>query len=937
MHSSSSTTSLLITLGRLALLSPDGSEEESLRKRRRKIAVLAVLALERRPLSRDVLVEMFWGDQEETRARHSLSDALSHLRRVLGRDAISVGRSEVALARDAPLAVDAADFAAAVQRQDYDGALAMYGGAFLDGVYVGGSTRLEHWVERQRARLHELFLKACREECAKLERAGRLEQCAAVAGRWLDVEPLSEDAALHRLKALAAPGTPDAILAARDEYQRLRARLEREFQLAPGARVIALGTDLGARVVARPAAPAPVAPTEPPVAEPHVSVPVPASRPTALEPPRRRWRPHLVVPVVAILIAVTAALGRLVDRREPRVPLSANTIAVIPFAVRGGTDIDYLAHGMVDLLSTNFDGAGSLRVVDPRALLTESSKTDSASLTTLAGARTLASRFGAALFVLGDVVVAGDRLRITAALYDQHRGTSALARGTVEGRSADIFALVDELTRRLLAGYPDQTPDRLTGLAAHTTTSLPALKAYLEGVSHYRAARYEAALAAFERAAAGDSTFALAHYQLSNTALWAAQGGWDSVINTSRRAVRYATRLTRRARLLVEAYEAFRTGRLDRAEAQYRYLIANYPDEVEGWYQLGDLLYHGNPPRGRSFAESREAFEHVLALEPEHRGAMLHLMRIAMWERRVNEVDSLIQELLPRTQPPEVAELEAERAFIHRDTAAQRAAVARLRDAPDEVVRVAAMRVALYARDLDGADRISRLLLEPKRAPEYRAVGHLHLADLAVARGRWREALEHVDSVAPIVPVIALESRARILTLPFVGAPRELLQATHDTLERWDGTAPTTTFPIFAVFNGLHEHLRVYYLALLRVRLGDLEGAEHAARRLGTLRGAAGAAEWEARELARGLSESVRGHVLAARGEHEAALEKLERGRLTISEGLLDSPVGSQALERYVRGEVLRALGRTAEARRWHGSLGQTAIDQVDFVHALPH
>ncbi|HZO20752.1 MAG TPA: BTAD domain-containing putative transcriptional regulator [Gemmatimonadaceae bacterium] len=933
MQTAAPTTSLLVTLGRLALLAPDGSEEESLRKRRRKIAVLAVLALERRPLSRDVLVEMFWGDQEETKARHSLSDALSHIRRILGRDAISVGRSEVAIARDAPLAVDAAEFAAAVKKAEYDRALELYGGDFLEAVYVGGSTRFEHWVERHRARLRELFLKACREQCARLERAGRLEECAPVAARWLDAEPLSEDAALYRLKALEAAGTPDAVLAARDEYQRLRARLSREFQLAPGTRVAALGADLDVRVASRPAAPA-RAPAEPPTRAPVVAEPIPAPPPVAPERPRRRWRAAFAILAVAIVVGV-AAVGLFAGRPGGSVPLSANTIAVMPFAVRGGSDVDYLGHGMVDLLSTNFDGAGALRVVDPRALLSESAKHDSAHLTTLAGARTLASRFGAALIVLGEVVFAGDRLRLTAALYDQRRGASALSRGTVEGRSADIFALVDGLTRELLAGYPDQTPDRLTGLAAHTTTSLPALKAYLEGVSHYRASRYEAALAAFERAAAGDSTFALAHYQLSNTALWAAQGGWDSVINTSRRAVRFGGRLTRRARFLVEAYEAFRTGRLDRAEAQYRYLVASYPDEVEGWYQLGDLLYHGNPPRGRSFAESRAAFERVVALEPEHRGAMLHLMRIAMWERRATEVASLIGRLLPWTQPSEAPELEAERAFALGDTAGQRAALSRLREAPDEVVRVAAMRVALYARDLDGAERISRLLLAPSRAPEFRAVGQVHLADLAVARGRWREALHHVDSVAPIAPVFALESRVRILTLPFVPAPREMLEAARDSLERWDGNPPLSTFPIFAVYNGLHEHIRLYYLALLRVRLGDLDGAERAARRLATLRGAPGSAEWEARELARGLSESLRGHVLAARGDREAALEKLERGRLTISEGLLDSPLGSQALERYVRGELLRALGRTAEARRWHGSLGQTAIDQVDFAHAL--
>ena len=79
----------------------------------------------------------------------------------------------------------------------------------------------------------------------------------------------------------------------------------------------------------------------------------------------------------------------------------------------------------------------------------------------------------------------------------------------------------------------------------------------------------------------------------------------------------------------------------------------------------------------------------------------------------------------------------------------------------------------------------------------------------------------------------------------------------------------------------------------------------------------------------------MRGHVLAARGEREAALERLERGRLIVSEGLLDSPLGSQALERYVRGQLLTSLGRNAEAQRWFGSLGQTAIDLVDFAHVL--
>src|SRR5215208_472995 len=129
----------LITLGRIALVSPRGDEDASLGARRLKLALLVVLALARRPLSRDYLVGMFWGDQDEERARHSLSDALSHLRRALGRESISVRQAEVVLTDEARLDVDAVDFSEAVTARDYARAVALYGGPFLDSVYVAGS------------------------------------------------------------------------------------------------------------------------------------------------------------------------------------------------------------------------------------------------------------------------------------------------------------------------------------------------------------------------------------------------------------------------------------------------------------------------------------------------------------------------------------------------------------------------------------------------------------------------------------------------------------------------------------------------------------------------------------------------------------------------------------------------------------------------------
>src|SRR5947208_16930742 len=82
----------LATLGRLTLASAAGEVETVLDARPRHLAILTVLALAPRAIARDRLVEMFWGGETEERARHSLSNALSALRALLGSNAITARR-----------------------------------------------------------------------------------------------------------------------------------------------------------------------------------------------------------------------------------------------------------------------------------------------------------------------------------------------------------------------------------------------------------------------------------------------------------------------------------------------------------------------------------------------------------------------------------------------------------------------------------------------------------------------------------------------------------------------------------------------------------------------------------------------------------------------------------------------------------------------------
>lgn len=274
----------LITLGTLALVASDGSEDRSLSTRRRKLALLAVLATAGRPLSRAVLAEMFWGDQDEERARHSLSDALSHLRRVLGRDAIASRQSDVWIASDCKLTVDVLELTAAAAVRNTARVVELYGGPFMDGVSVPRSCTFEHWVARERDRLERSFLTACDGRCFCLARSREWDECATLAARWLGIAPLSVDAALYRLNALKAPLTRDAYARALVAYDRLVRRLRDEYALAPDPRVSALAMDIASSLRATPAAVA-----EPPVfatAQAAERTPIPAASAAVA-----RWRP----------------------------------------------------------------------------------------------------------------------------------------------------------------------------------------------------------------------------------------------------------------------------------------------------------------------------------------------------------------------------------------------------------------------------------------------------------------------------------------------------------------------------------------------------------------------------------------------------------------------------------------------------------------------
>jgi tetratricopeptide (TPR) repeat protein len=58
-------------------------------------------------------------------------------------------------------------------------------------------------------------------------------------------------------------------------------------------------------------------------------------------------------------------------------------------------------------------------------------------------------------------------------------------------------------------------------------------------------------------------------------------------------------------------------GAPDAAERQYREILEAYPDDLEGRFQLANVLYSYNAPRGRRPAEAAEHYNRVLEVDPE--------------------------------------------------------------------------------------------------------------------------------------------------------------------------------------------------------------------------------------------------------------------------------------------------------------------------------
>jgi tetratricopeptide (TPR) repeat protein len=593
----------------------------------------------------------------------------------------------------------------------------------------------------------------------------------------------------------------------------------------------------------------------------------------------------------------------------------------MPFTVRGTEELAYLGEGMVNLLGTKLDGAGDLRSVDSRALLGRVERATSGELDPDEAAE-IARAFGAGLYVQGEVVEAGDRLRIDAVLYDTER-TEILGEASAEGAAEDVFEIVDEVAAGILGNIHGDPGARVERIAAVTTSSLPALKAYLTGEQAFRAGEYQRAMESFEQAVAEDSLFALAYYRLAAAAEYVILP--DVAAEASEKALHHADRLAERDRALLEASVAFRRGDAETADRLYRAILGRWPDDVQAWFDLGEVLFHYNYVRGGTPAEAREAFERVLHYDPENSAAMIHLIRLDAVEGRLASMDSLVGRYLAVAGGGERAlEVAPLQAFVRGDTEGQVEILERLETAPDVTLQLALYSVASFGGDLGAVQRIVRLWTSPQRSPSFQGMGHLVLGYALLGEGKVEAAAAEIERARGLSAPSYMTYYAVLAgLLPWVSVSdaelEELLAEVRALPESFRTTDPTPSRD----HEGVEPHARMVLIGLLEARIGRGNAARTATERLEALGGTA-----YAPSLGVDLARTVEGYERWIEDDAQGALRSFEAMPMEAGYALLFvSELYSHGLARFLRARTLQATGRGAEAEGWYEGLSASPFE----------
>jgi len=551
---------------------------------------------------------------------------------------------------------------------------------------------------------------------------------------------------------------------------------------------------------------------------------------------RRPWR---LVAFASMLLALLAGVAAWL-LPQPEAAAGEQVVAAIADTenASGDPDLDRLG----DLMAVALGESRRLRILSRERLLAAGRGANVGDLRRIdrRTGRVLAQLAGASVLLVPTVSRASGGLRVELLGEPPDGGAPVFTAVASAARTEELAAALDELVataRKKLRERREDLKAAPAQLAAMTTASLPAYRAYVEGLDCASKPSEWAGTGAaarcgdhFRRALGLDPGFALAHYQLA-LLLELSPGSEAELKAHMDAALRSADRLSRRDAALVRAWKDHLDGREEQALAAYVTLLADHPDDLHVMYLAGDLLFHR-----RDWTGATPYLERTLALDPESDWAVDHLAECYAATQRLADLRKLVAQLT--ALPPVPARL---RVLVraHVWLGDQAAAVAVARQAVNVGGGTSARRdlstVLLMSMETEEADAILGQLRAEQ--PGESGLKAAHVGRL-VAAGRLAEARRELDKMAPELRALeeAYVPARRALSFTLDPAYRNLAEDAERLIRLRSGTGGMAAVAV-ALFGDPTAARRVGALlppgsiaaeevaALLAWRAGDTAGA----------------------------------------------------------------------------------------------------------------
>ncbi|HET9039717.1 MAG TPA: hypothetical protein VFN40_06085, partial [Gemmatimonadales bacterium] len=516
-----------------------------------------------------------------------------------------------------------------------------------------------------------------------------------------------------------------------------------------------------------------------------------------------------------------------------------------------------------------------------------------------------ARKQGGRYLLAGSLLPDGGGRRLAVDLYAT--GSGERLSHAVDTAGPDLAAAVGRLAADVVGTVARRERLELgsAGAVLASTNVLPAIGHMLQAQQKFWTGDLDGAAEELRTAVAADSGCGLAYQRLSVVEDW--RHDFPAALAAAEAGLRRADRLAPRWVQLLQAQRYFVLGYGDSAVATFQSAVLDDRDDIDGWFGLGESLFHYAGFTDASPADARPALERVAALDSSFAPIYNHLVDLAVYagDRKAAEA------FLARIPPGQAlhANKVAEVGLRFGSPGERATALATLREADRKDITESIIFWARGGFDLRLADTAATFLQGPNAVPDDRIRGAEYRLSTQAALGRWDRGLAAWDSVAAATPFDAWLILAGLAGHPVGARTAPMLERARADVAA--GRTPDFTLPPWSEPRQGFEAL--VYRALA-------EGAAAETREL--LRRVERAAPPAPGEPSADILRwSLRARLALLAGDSAAATAALQRAVARIEQAAAANyPFTAVPLQRLQLARLLLARGDTAGAARWRRS-----------------